>query len=520
MQTAGRNSTHFLFWVKCNSALLNFIEKYYFLLLLLLGATVLRFTNIGFNSLYPDELLTIETAQLPLFECYASLVHPPLYFFLLHAWMKLFGDGVVVLRMLSVLWGVASVGAAYLLFKIWFDEQYARVLSAIVALSSFHIFFSHEIRAYTLLAFLSLAALYFATVYLQTAKLKPLILYILTALACCYAHNLGVLAVIMSNGLFLFYFFEKRYGARLKAWGLANGLIVILLSPWMVHAYHQWKWTVAENWFPSVTPARVLYWINDFFGWEYTTGTICLCLLGVYGIVKGFVDKGHRRSSIILAGILLIQFGLVAVISCTYTTIAFGSRQVIQASFGFYGAIALSIYLTRNKKMKTLIASFISVWLFLAGCQYYTTPSKTEWQRAAQFIQKNIGPNDAVIVPEWEYMARSFDYYFKNDHNVIKIAETNDEADWNFPITDKHIQSALINLSQKDQLEKHETIYLVCRTDPSIQPLGVAIDNALMKHYQKNETVLLIDSEGTIMKNLGYYYPLQIKRYTEPAGSD
>jgi hypothetical protein len=170
--------------------------------------------------------------------------------------------------------------------------------------------------------------------------------------------------------------------------------------------------------------------------------------------------------------------------------------------------------------MKAAVGSFILVWLCLSCYQYYTTPSKTEWKRAAQFVQKNMGHNDAVVVPQWEYMARSFDYYFKNDRNVIKITETNDEIDWNFPITDKHIQSALMNLSENDRLKKHENIYMVCRTDPSIQPLFTAIDNELMKHYQKNEIVLLIDSEGTIMKNLGYYYPLQIKRYAAPVISD
>ena len=422
--------------------------------------------------------------------------------------------------MLSALFGIASVGATYLLFKSWFKEQYGRLISAMVAFSSFHIFFSQEIRAYTLLSFLSLTTLYFFTIYIKTSKIKPLILYIITALLCCYTHNLGVLVVFLSNGLFLIHFFEKMHMNRLKPWIFANGTIFIFSIPWIIQAYRQWKWTKTENWFPSVSPARILTWINDFFGWDYAAGTICLCLLGIYGIIKGLIDKSHRRSSIKLAGLLLIQFVLVAVVSCTYTTIAFGSRQVIQASFGFYGAVALSSYLTKNPFIKTLIASFILVWLFFSCYQYYATPSKTEWKRAAQFVQNNIGHNDAVIIPEWEYMARSFTYYFKNNRNVVKITETNDETDWNFPITKEHIQSALINLSKKDRYKKHENIYMVCRADPSIIPLFDAIHNELIKHYQKNELVLYINSEGTIMKNLGYYYPLQIKRYGEPTISD
>ena len=103
---------------------------------------------------------------------------------------------------------------------------------------------------------------------------------------------------------------------------------------------------------------------------------------------------------------------------------------------------------------------------------------------------------------------------------MAEITETNDETDWNFPITKEHIQSALINLSKKDRYKKHENIYMVCRADPSIIPLFDAIHNELIKHYQKNELVLYINSEGTIMKNLGYYYPLQIKRYGEPTISD
>lgn len=520
MNISNKNNTHSLFFVNNQLSLVNFFRQNGFLLLLLLVATVLRLTNIGFNSLYQDEILTIGIAQSSWLECLSVDVHPPLYFLLLHIWLKVFGEGEVVLRMFSALCGVATVGATYLLFRSWFEEQYGRLIAIIVALSSFHIFLSHEIRAYTLLSFLSLVTLYFFTVYIQSFRIKPLILYIITAILCCYTHNLGVLVVFLSNCLFLIHFYSNILGNRLKPWIVANGIIVLFSIPWVIQAYKQWKWTVVEKWFPSVSPARILSWINDFYGWDHTTGTICLSLLGIYGIIKGFINKGHRRSSIKIIGILLVQFVLVAVVSCTYTTIAFGSRQVIQASFGFYGAVALSIYLTKNPLMKTIIASLILAWLFLSCYQYYTAPSKTEWKRAAQFILKNIGHNDAVIVPEWELMERSFSYYYKNNRNVIKITETNDVTDWNFQITDKHIQSALIDLSKKDPFKKHENIYMVCRTDPAIKPLFSAINNELIKHYQKNEIVLLIDSQGTMMKNLGYYYPLQIKRYGKPIISD
>ena len=43
-----------------------------------------------------------------------DLQHTPLYFFILHFWMKIFGDSEISIRSLSLIFGVATIPMVYL----------------------------------------------------------------------------------------------------------------------------------------------------------------------------------------------------------------------------------------------------------------------------------------------------------------------------------------------------------------------------------------------------------------------
>src|SRR3954469_5545766 len=71
---------------------------------------VLRFVTR--SPLWLDEALSVNIARLPLGEIKGALRHdghPPLYYVLLHGWMKAFGTGDVAGRALSGLFSVAAL---------------------------------------------------------------------------------------------------------------------------------------------------------------------------------------------------------------------------------------------------------------------------------------------------------------------------------------------------------------------------------------------------------------------------
>jgi len=281
------------------SALLNVLRNHILLFLLLLAATILRMWNISFNSLYPDELGSIAQART-LADCLSVDTHPPLYFILLHMWGKIFGTGDAALRMLSVLFGTATVAASYFLFKTWIGEKFALLVGASVAFSSFHIFYSQEIRAYTLLSFLTLSVLLFFSHFEKSGNRTALVFYVLTAVAICYVNNLGFVVPLSANLLFAIYYKKHMENGRVRPWLIAQILLCFLAVPWLVTAFRQWKWTKQHNWFSLVDPDSILSWLYEFIGFELGYALIAMLFLAVIGVIRGLATHRTRRSTLYL----------------------------------------------------------------------------------------------------------------------------------------------------------------------------------------------------------------------------
>ena len=76
--------------------------------------------------------------------------HPPLYYILLHFWMKL-GDNAVTARSLSALTGALTIPAIYWLGRRLAGRDVGLLAALLLALSPFHVRFAQETRMYTLL---------------------------------------------------------------------------------------------------------------------------------------------------------------------------------------------------------------------------------------------------------------------------------------------------------------------------------------------------------------------------------
>lgn len=86
--------------------------------------------------------------------------HPPLYYLLLHYWVALNGDTPYYVRLLSVLFGTATIPIIYLIGKRMSGVVMGLAAAVILALSPFHIYYAQETRMYTLLTFNAAVAIY------------------------------------------------------------------------------------------------------------------------------------------------------------------------------------------------------------------------------------------------------------------------------------------------------------------------------------------------------------------------
>jgi mannosyltransferase len=121
-------------------------------------ATVLTFLFLGEKSLWYDEAFSVNAAQME----WASLWHvisefeanQGFYYILLHLWINL-GQSEFVLRSLSAIFAISTVGLVYLLGTRLFGARVGLVAALLITLNSFFIAYAQEARAYMLVLLLA-----------------------------------------------------------------------------------------------------------------------------------------------------------------------------------------------------------------------------------------------------------------------------------------------------------------------------------------------------------------------------
>ncbi|HEX8558287.1 MAG TPA: glycosyltransferase family 39 protein, partial [Pyrinomonadaceae bacterium] len=155
------------------------------LLLIVAVGAALRVYKLDGDSLWLDEASSVKfsrDAPSAIIETTSKDVHPPLYYFALHYWMKLFGDSERGARLLSALFGVLALPLVYLVAAHLFNKSTGLVAALLLALSRFHLEFSQEARMYSLLVLLSLLSIYFFLKLLEDKRSRfALPLYIIAS---------------------------------------------------------------------------------------------------------------------------------------------------------------------------------------------------------------------------------------------------------------------------------------------------------------------------------------------------
>ena len=128
-------------------------------------ALALRLVRLDFQPLWWDEGYSVYFATQDLVTLTlktASDIHPPLYYYLLHLWIALFGAGAEAVRLLSVFIGVLIVPALYAVGRRRAGPRAAPDRRRLAAVSPMQVYYSQEVRMYALATLLGLGSVYFA----------------------------------------------------------------------------------------------------------------------------------------------------------------------------------------------------------------------------------------------------------------------------------------------------------------------------------------------------------------------
>lgn len=247
-----------------------------------LAALALRLVHLGQDSLWYDETVSSYLAGQRAAELVAHTardIHPPLYYLLLRAWLLLLGyptgqaspDGYgleFVAALLSLFFGVLLVPLTWQLARRLGLPHPAPLLSALlIAISPFGVWYSQEVRMYTVGAVLGTVVLLATLPFLRTAVSpgrlrRAAVVYAVAAAAGMYtlyyfafllvSLNLLVLSALAAKGLARRLRTDRpELRGRLIVWLAAQAGALLLYLPWLPVAWRQ-----ATN--PPVPPWRTM----------------------------------------------------------------------------------------------------------------------------------------------------------------------------------------------------------------------------------------------------------------------
>ena len=230
----------------------------------LIFGVVLRFTTS--SKLWLDEALGINIASAPVGQLVGHLRNdgaPPLYYFLLHYWIALFGDTDAAVRSLSGVFSVLGLVAAFMLARRLWGLKEAFVGTAILAVLPYGVYFGTEARMYSLVMLESALLLFIWSGDWETKSRTRTAMAMSLIALLFYTHYwslylVTVLFVVVGVQVWRTRSFGRS--ARLKLFAILGGGVLWL--PWLP-IFNEQRLHTGTPWSPPPALFQFLSWIDS-----------------------------------------------------------------------------------------------------------------------------------------------------------------------------------------------------------------------------------------------------------------
>jgi 4-amino-4-deoxy-L-arabinose transferase-like glycosyltransferase len=386
--------------------------------LTLIGA-ILRFYNLGYNSLWLDEATTYNIALKSIPNIWqvtiAGEFNPPLFYWIEHI-MLIFGNSEVVLRFIPALLGVLTIPLFYLIGKEFIDRNVGIIAAAICTFSPFLLYYSQESRAYSLALFFVASAMVFFLKAMKTNKVIHWLFFGLLSALALWSH---FYAMVVIGTLVLYALGIKipEYRKDLRALTplvAAGAVFTVICLPLIFVSFQLFtKRTSGGPSFGIQGADVIIETYRQLSGFSMIVMYLFLIFF-IIGILQAFLID--RNKGIFLVTLTILPFAISWFLSYQIPMVP---RYLIILTPVYFVGIALSykpaFRLVSNRWvvygfMTLLILLSITTPFFMS---YYSSYTKEDWRGFSSQVGQVAQPGDfIVLVPG--YMTQPFDYYYTN----------------------------------------------------------------------------------------------------------
>ncbi len=423
-------------------------KKYLIIPIIILGF-LLRLITIN-QSFWLDEASQAQMSSMSVRQILfnrAADFHPPFFYIIAHYWL-LVGRSEAWLRLLPVLFGVATIYVLYLFSKKLFPGSlnYPLLSALFIALSPYHIYYSQEFRSYSLLCLLGTLSMYFffQKKYYYSSVVNALLLY------THYSSSFLILTQLA------YWFFSDR--KQILTILLGTLLTLLLFAPWIPQLLSQLQSGVhIDSYLPgwrnvlSISPLKIL----PMTLFKLVGGRITLLNRYLYGIYIIFVLILTFTSFLSLTKhkALLTTWTFLPIFIMILTSLAFPQNQPFRI---IYILPAIILVLVQSAKRYPKLFTTLILYVFIFGnVTYFTRPrlQREQWRQAITFLQTVNSP----ILVKFSDKFAPFYWYAPKLQTISLVPKA--------PSNPKDFMPVLTALPSSSKLYLVE--YLTDLTDPS-----------------------------------------------------
>lgn len=400
---------------------------------ILLLAFALRLYRLGYQSIWYDEGVSIHLARKSLAALTAHTagdIHPPFYYYLLHFWIKAAGSSEFAVAFLSVTFGLLLIPLVYRIGRHLCNPIVGSLAALLVAISPYNLWYSQEMRMYTLGASLGLISLYsllrlLAPPESRTQNMECRVCwvgYILSAALGLYTlYYFAFLLVFLNLFVLGWWLGVRRRGGRVSVlwhWVLAQLAVFLLYLPWLPIALHQAMDPPVPPWRAFIPFRQVIVesWSALAMGQSVeprAVWPVLVTIAVVYGLGIVYAGTGFKTASCILLGYTFVP--VLTIYLASLWTPLFHVRYVFTYSPAFYILLAAGLAWLRERWRPGLwlvlslivVASAYSIYNFHFDPRY----AADDHRAAVEHIIDRWRPGDAILINAG-YTYPTFLYYY------------------------------------------------------------------------------------------------------------
>ncbi len=519
-------------------------------LALLALAFFLRIYRLGDKNVWWDEGWTVWLSQHDLAWIAlrtASDEHPPLHYWLMHVWQGLFGTDAFTGRFLSLAFGVLLVALIYRLGKSIGGTRLGLLAALFLALARFNVWWSQDIKNYTLSAFFAWASVYFVyelvdrrqradgrhrdshqgTVVREQSPVSYKIPggqqgmlwmgYVLATFLGLFSHYLAAL-IFLANNLFVGIVILDRWRRGEKIvpffirWALAQLAVVVLFAPWLyLYLQNGATWSAAPAFdfglFLRLAATVLTLGVTTFIE-NYTW--IVLGMLAVAALSAGWLVtrpslfliphlSSLRLGTLSMLLIALVPPALIYILALTPAAIFAPKIQarylmMLTPAVAMLLALGVTFFASMLRGRLVQVAPAALIVLVLVA-QLYTLNDyfgervlRDEYTTLSQMINNFALPGDAIVLnTDQEYP--TFLYYLKRPLDWVGVPNGT-------PVTPAIAQRVASTASQ------HNAVWVVSIPDALQQDLTHQVEQKIAERLSKRYEQTFGDKRLTLYANV------------------